>query len=128
MADSITIKSKESPRFEGNTLKWYFGNTFPYTLHIALVDSETGENIEVKPEHSISVAFYAKRDVVHEFKFSNLQVEDVDGNSLVTVTLDFNQEVSDKFVAGTYTYCITYYGEQTTTIAANMNAEVEKCH
>lgn len=128
MADSITIKSKESPRFEGDILKWFANNTFPYTLHISLVDNETGESVEVKPEHSIKVVFFKKRDVVHEFLFTNMAVEEVDGIPYIMVTLEFDEEVSSKFEAGSYTYCVTYYGENITTIADNMKAEVEKCH
>ena len=45
MADSVQINSKASPRFDGRTLKWFVGNTFPYSLEIELIDGETGEPI-----------------------------------------------------------------------------------
>ena len=128
MADNITIKTKGSPRFEGDTLKWFAGNTFPYTLHISLVNGDTGEYIAVNPEHRIEVAFYLKKEVAHNFVFTKLVVEDVDGVPTTVITLDFNDEISAKFGVGSYTYCITYYGEYVTTIADNMKAEVEKCH
>lgn len=130
MADNITIQAKESPRFEGKTIKWYAGNTFPYTLTIKLVDGESGEPLEILPEHTIVARWYSgkKSNLVKEFTYSNLSSYELNGEKFTDVTMDFDEETTALFDVGTYNYCVTYYGEQTTTIAANMGAEVEKCH
>lgn len=128
MADNITIQAKESPRFEGKTIKWYAGNTFHYTLTIKLVDGESGEPLEILPEHRISVRWYDKRSEITSFDFTNLEPYGDGSEQYIDVTMIFDEEKSAKFSAGKYTYCVTYYGEYTTTIAANMNAEVEVCH
>lgn len=132
MANSIQINSKESPRFDGRTLKWFYHNTFPYTMIIELTDSETGQPVEIGVNDKILVRFYDRRgNVVHEFEFANLQYIDTDADGItkeVEITLDFNEEVTSKFAVGKYTYCTTYYGEYVTTIWDNAEAEVEECH
>ena len=129
MADTITIKAKKSPRFEGNTIKWYNGNTFQYTLTFNIVDEATGEDVEILPEHKIVVGWFNKRGAITEFVFDNLTPYlDENGNRVVSVVIDMDEEKTALFDVGTYTYCIKYYGEFTTTVGANMTAEVEKCH
>lgn len=129
MADYIHVSPKSSPRFDGRTLKWYYGNTFPYTMTIELIDSGTGEPIEINDGDRIVVRFYDRRhNPVHEFEFEHLDVFESDGKELVDILLVFNEEVTAKFPVGKYYYCTTYYGNYTTTIWGNADAEVEQCH
>lgn len=129
MANSIEVKTSESPRFEGRTLKWYYKNTFPYSMTIELVDSETLQPIDLGGDDRIDVCFFDKRDnPIHTFTFNNLTPYEIGGKQYIEIVLDFNDEVSAKFAVGKYTYCTTYYGERTSTIWANAEAEVEICH
>ncbi len=132
MANSIQINSKDSPRFDGRTLKWFYHNTFPYSMVIELTDAESGEPIVIGENDKIYVRFYdRKNNLIHEFEFGNLKYIDADEDGAakeVEITLDFNEEVTQKFDVGKYTYCTTYYGEYVTTIWDNAEAEVELCH
>ena len=129
MADSVQINSKASPRFDGRTLKWFVGNTFPYAMDIELIDSGTGEPITLGADDRIVVRFYdRKNNPVHEFSFSNLSQFESGGRQLVEIVMYFNEEVTKKFPVGKYNYCTTYYGEYTTTVWDNAEAEVEQCH
>lgn len=129
MSDSVQINSKASPRFDGRTLKWFVGNTFPYALEIELIDGETGEPIVLGEDDYIVVRFYDRRNnLVHEFEFKNLTMYEVGGKKYVEVVMNFTEEVSAKFAVGKYNYCTTYYGTYVTTIWDNADAEVEQCH
>lgn len=129
MADEIIVTSKGSPRFDGRTLKWFCGNTFPYSMEIELIDSDTGEAIVPSEEDSIVVRFYDKRDnIIHEFAFNGLTAYEVDGKTYVEIVMNFTEEVTEKFDVGKYTYCVTYYGDYATTIWDNAEAQVEQCH
>lgn len=129
MADKISITSSGSPRFDGRTLKWFCGNTFPYSLEVELVNSDTGEAIVPSEYDMIVVRFYDKRDnLIHEFSFDNLSTYEIAGRTYVEVVMNFTEEVTAKFAVGKYTYCVTYYGEYATTIWDNAEAQVEQCH
>lgn len=129
MADEIKITSKGSPRFDGRKLTWFCGNTFPYSLEVELIDGDTGEAIIPSEDDTIVVRFYDKRDnIIHEFSFDNLSTYDIGDSKFVEVVMYFTDEVSAKFEAGKYTYCVTYYGEYATTIWDNAEAVVEQCH
>lgn len=129
MAGEIQVKTKESPRFDGNTLKWFYHNTFPYTLEIELIDSDTQEPITYNDGDKILVCFYDRRkNLVHTFEFNNLVPYEVGAQQFVEVTMNFDDDVTQKFDVGKYTYCTTYYGEYVTTIWDNADAEVEECH
>lgn len=129
MANELQVKTTESPRFDGNTLKWYVGNTFPYTMEIELLDKETGDPIEISAGDKIEVCFFdKKRNEVHKFEFGGLTPYTVDERQFVEITLNFDETVTAKFAVGDYTYCTTYYGEWTSTIWANAEAEVLRCH
>lgn len=129
MADSVQINSKGSPRFDGRTLKWFVGNTFPYSMEIELVDGETGEPIKLGDDDKIVVRFYYKgKTLTHEFVFDKLTTYDNGGKICVEIVMNFTSEITQKFAVGKYIYCTTYYGEYTTTIWDNAEAEVEECH
>lgn len=129
MADKIQIKSNGSPRFDGKTLKWFCGNTFPYSMVIQLIDGDTNEAIIPNDEDSMTVRFYGKHDkLIHEFRFENLSTYEEDGIPYVEIVMNFTEEVTSKFIVGKYTYCVTYYGEYATTIWDNAEAQVEQCH
>lgn len=129
MAEEITVTSSASPRFEGDTLKWFCGNTFPYSMEIALLDGDTGESIIPSNGDRITVRFYdARNNLVHNFDFPNLSSYKIDDIDYVEIVMNFNEDVSSKFKVGKYKYCVTYYGEYVTTLWDNAEAIVEKCH
>lgn len=115
--------AKESPRNENGILKWYVGDTFEIDWTVQLVD-EQGDFYTYDPEDHLVWSFYTVpgRSLVHKFDFTNIQRD--------TVTLSFTPEVSNKFTAGLYFYCVKLidkHGEITTLCAEN-KVEVEKCH
>ena len=71
----------------------------------------------------IIINFYDK------YKNNIAEVRQTPTNKLITVT--FDSELSNKFPAGEYTYCIKYFDSTTsftTTVAANKKAIVKACH
>ena len=117
---NLNLSAKQSPRFENDKIMWYEGDTFQITWDINLTDADTGDEITLSPLDDIIFRFNkANKSLLHEF------VAKV--NSEGKVVLDFNTEISKKFIAGSYTYSIKYKGVDTTTIATNGKVEVETC-
>lgn len=118
----IEIKpAKQSPRFEGETLKWYVNNTFTIEWGISL----TKDNVPLvfDDNDEIVFEFYSgDKQLVHEFRFDHIVNNSVD--------LDFTEEVSSKFPVGKYIYCAKFIDHDGTiiTIFAKKKAEVERCH
>ena len=114
--------AKQSPRFEGETLKWYVNNTFTVEWGISLTKDD--EPLIFDENDEIVFEFYTSpgRELIHEFRFSNIE-----GNS---VNLDFTEEISRKFPIGKYIYCAKFIDHEGTvvTIFAKKKAEVEACH
>lgn len=127
----VDITTKQSPRYEGGTWKWYPNNTFSLIYKFRLRDSDNSY-ILVDPSDTISARFYDKRgNLVHEFDFEDLTQYYTEDNPPVPYTeisIDFTSAISAMFPVGKYTFCITYYGDSTTTVAANQKVEVEECH
>lgn len=123
------LESTDSPRFDEDVLYWYYGNTFSIYFHISLTNDD-GSYVAINPTDRITTRFYKKgKSLTHEFVNENLVVRtDENGKQFVDIELDFTDEISKKFDVSKYTYCITYYGADVTTIGANFEAEVEECH
>lgn len=125
----IILSNKQSPRYENKTWKWYVYNTFNLIFKIRLLDSDDQE-ITIGENDYIQVEFYQKgKTLVHTFKFTDLEwTTPQSGNNYIEIILDFDEEVSKKFEVNKYTFCITYYGDEITTVYADGNVEVELCH
>ena len=117
------IKSaKSSPRLENGILKWYHGDSFQIEWEINL--TQNGEPYEYDSNDELIFSFFNKpgKELVHQFTFTNIQ----DG----IVTLDFTEEISNKFDVGHYSYCIKFNSNdgELITLFAKERAEVEPCH
>ena len=102
-------------------LTWYEYDNFTIDWTIDL--EKDGEPLEFKKDDLIIINFY------DEYKNHIAEIKQTPINSLITVT--FDSELSNKFPAGEYTYCIKYFDSTTsftTTVAANKKAIVKACH
>ena len=115
------ITAKQSPRIEDGILKWYEGDTFSFVFVINLTDKDTGEPIIFMPEDTITFEFSNEfSQLIQVFSFDNIPFDN-------KVRLNFNEDVSRKFIIGKYKYSIKYNGINTVTLGACNKAEVEKC-
>ena len=115
--------AKASPRFEGETLKWYVNNTFSVEWGIDLTKDD--EPYEFDEDDTIVFEFYKNsigKEPVHTFTFENIQDN--------TVSLDFTEAITSKFPIGKYVYCAKFIDKEgvIVTIFAKKRAEVEACH
>ena len=102
-------------------LTWYEYDNFTIDWTIDL--EKDGEPLEFKTGDLIIINFY------DEYKNHIAEIKQTPTNGLITVT--FDSELSNKFPAGEYTYCIKYFDSTTsftTTVAANKKAIVKACH
>ena len=103
-------------------LTWYEYDNFTIDWTIDL--EKDGEPLEFQAHDLIIINFY------DEYKNHIAEVKQTPTREgLITVT--FNSELSNKFPAGEYTYCIKYFDSATsftTTVAANKKAIVKACH
>ena len=114
----------ESPRVEEEVLKWYEGDAFEISWTMALLKDE--EPYTYLPEDKLVWCFYSRpgRALVHKFEFTNIP-------STSTCLLQFTKEISKKFPAGHYYYCLKFYDSAddcVTTLYAENEVEVERCH
>ena len=110
-------KARMSPRIVNGVLKWYAGDTFELQVDITLQDQD-GEPIAIKDTDTIEFEFFnKKRDPVKKFTFTNV----VNGS----VLLVFDEEVTELFSAGEYTYDIYYDGYVRKTLSNDSVAIVE---
>ena len=125
----IVAPSKVSPRFDDvkDVLYWFEGDSFDIEWILELVDTETGEAHPYQPTDKLYFNFFdAKKQLKQSFTFTDIQHS--------TVMTSFTPEISKKFVAGVYTYCIKYEwlddSEETRiqTIIDNKKIKVEACH
>ena len=105
-------------------IHWYYMDTFPFTLTINLTDKDSGEPIVFDPEDEIFISFFDTKR--HEELIFTATCTNIPEDN--TMTIDFTEEVSERFVPGKYSFCIRYKGEFVRTIGANCRIEVEKCH
>jgi len=115
MADLDTAKA--SPRIEDGKFLWYEGNTFAIELEINLTNKD-GESIILGNNDTIIVNFYKNNISMHKIIFTNFFEN--------KIFIHFDEETTKKFKEGKYQYTITYIGNDTTTIVAKNEMEVEK--
>ena len=103
-------------------LTWYEYDNF--TIDWTIDVEKDGEPLKFQEHDLIIINFYDKyKNNVAEVK------QTPTSQGLITVT--FDSELSNKFPAGEYTYCIKYFDSITsftTTVAANKKAIVKACH
>ena len=103
-------------------LTWYEYDNFTIEWTIDL--EKDGDPLKFQAGDLIIINFYDKyKNHIAEVK------QAPNSQNLITVT--FNSELSNKFPAGEYTYCIKYFDSRTsftTTVAANKKAIVKACH
>ena len=103
-------------------LTWYEYDNFTIDWTIDL--EKDGEPLEFQAHDLIIINFY------DEYKNHIAEVKQTPtSQGLIIVT--FDSELSNKFPAGEYTYCIKYFDSTTsftTTVAANKKAIVKACH
>ena len=103
-------------------LTWYEYDNFTIDWTIDL--EKDGAPLEFKERDLIIINFY------DEYKNHIAEVKQTP-NSQGVITVVFDSELSNKFSAGEYTYCIKYFDSTTsftTTVAANKKAIVKACH
>lgn len=109
------------------SLTWYEYDNFIINWTIDL--EKNGEPLEFKKDDLIIINFYDKyKNHIAEVKQTPIS-QTPTSQGLITVT--FDSELSNKFPAGEYTYCIKYFDSATsftTTVAANKKAIVKSCH
>lgn len=108
--------TKQSPRFEQNTLCYYYGDTFQLSLPIEL--TRDGEPVDISADDIVSVTIInATLGEVETMEFTN-----IDHN---TIILNWDAERSARYPRGLYTYRIRYNGEYVRTIAADCRIFVQ---
>ena len=109
--------AKKSPRIEDGKFYWYEGNTFAIELEINL-SNENGETITLSDTDTIIINCSRNDISIHKFTFREFFEN--------KIVLNFDEELTKKFRAGSYEYTITYIGTNITTIVAKNIMEVEK--
>lgn len=128
MGESIVIQgAPKSPRYENGIWYWFANNTFIINWKLNL--KRNGEPFTADAEDIVTFKFYNEdRRNIYTASFENI--------SNNVCPLVFSEEVSKKFTAGNYTFCIEYndvkVGDKTvnniTTIGADYKIVVEECH
>lgn len=108
--------AKQSPRMESDgTLRWYAGDTFSLTFNFTLKDSG-GNPISPSVSDTIKVTFKDKElETIHEFTAT--------GSS--SITMNFTQEISNKFKEGVYSILVKFNADYVTTLLKNNKVVVE---
>lgn len=122
--------SVESPRYNDDTniLYWFEGDAFYIEWSIDIATEHEGASHAYAPTDELVFSFFdIHKQPVHQFKFTNIGADD-------TVKLEFTKDVTKKFKAGTYTYCVKYYWteedgyERIQTVVDHGLVKVEACH
>ena len=112
----LSCRTMDSPRFEHSTLCYYVGDTFQLLLPIEL--TRDGEPVTISDTDTVTVTFVDQScNVVVEKRYTGIKDN--------TIMIDWNEEMSAKFVRGWYRYRIRYNGENVTTIAADCRIYVQ---
>lgn len=108
--------AEQSPRIcEDGSIRWYEGDTFTLEFDLNFTD-EQGNVVEVLPDDEIAICFRNKYgEILYETK--------VVGTS--TLTININEEISNKFKEGSYTYCVRRNSIYITTLMRNNKVVVE---
>ena len=97
-----------SPRIDGGVLKWYAGDTFHLQVFMELKDQNC-KPVDIQAGQRVAFIFRDHKDrEVHRAEF-----EAVENNC---VTLVFDEDVTDLFPAGDYTYDVVYSGRARKTL------------
>lgn len=114
--------AKSSPRVENGVLRWYNGDCFTVDWTINLTKDD--EEYEYNEDDELVFNFYDRyeEELIYSFSFTNIEDN--------TVTLDFTEDISALFDAGSYTYCVKFngYDGEVVTLYAKLRAEVDQCH
>lgn len=107
--------AKQSPRIESDgSLRWYEGDTFSLTFNFTLKDV-SGDVIPIKPTDVIKIQFRNDKSVIHEFSQTGT----------ASPTVEFTEEISNKFKAGTYRLVARFNSSNITTILKDNMVVVE---
>ena len=107
--------AKQSPRMETDgTLRWYAGDTFSLTFNFTLKDSG-GNPITPTVSDKIKVSFVQGSETIHEFE----------ATGAASITMNFTQEVSNKFLEGVYGILVKFNADYVTTLLKNNKVVVE---
>ena len=107
--------AKQSPRIESDgSLRWYEGDTFSLTFNFVLKDI-SGDVISIKPTDVIKIQFRDDKNVIQEFSQAGT----------ASPTIEFTEEISNKFKAGTYRIIARFNSSNVTTILKDNLAVVE---
>ena len=110
------IKGGAGPRVMNGVLYFREGDTFAYTLHLTV--KSMGQ--PVAPEEISRIMVMFRNDEGQVVHFFDLEA---DGNG--TVTLEFTESVSEKFMKGRYNYDIAaQIGWQKNTLADKLSCVV----
>ena len=122
--------AQESPRYNDDTdvLYWYEGDAFYIEWTLDVMGQTEGAIHEYGEDDMIVFSFYdIKKQLIQQFKFNVLPESHV-------IRMEFTPEVSAKFKAGTYTYCMKYYWTEEDgyrriqTMIDHGLIKVEACH
>lgn len=108
--------AKQSPRIEEDgSLRWYEGDTFSLTFNFTLKNA-SGNPISINPSDVINFKFTnSKKEVVHEFTFTGT----------ASPTLNFTEEISNKFKEGVYRVMAKFNATNVTTLLKGNMVVVE---
>ena len=108
--------AKQSPReCEDGSIRWYEGDTFDLVFEFNIQD-ENDRPITMGATDSIEVCFKDKNGtIIHEFV----------GIGSNTVTMQFTEEISNKFKVGEYKYRARFRGEYIRTLMRKNKVVVE---
>ena len=108
--------AKQSPRMEQDgTLRWYAGDTFSLTFNFTLKDAG-GNPISPSVTDKIEVAF---KDQTGE------TIQEFESTGSASITLNFTQEVSNKFPEGVYSILVKFNADYVTTLLKSNKVVVE---
>ena len=110
------LPAKQSPRMEQDgTLRWYAGDTFSLTFIFTLKDSG-GNPISPSQTDKIKV----------EFKDNKLEtIQEFESTGSASITMNFTQEISNKFPEGVYAILVKFNADYVTTLLKNNKVVVE---
>lgn len=107
--------AKQSPRMEQDgTLRWYAGDTFSLTFNFTLKDG-SGNPISPAVTDKIKVSFVKGSETIQEFE----------ATGSASITLNFTQEISNKFSEGVYGILVKFNADYVTTLLKNNKVVVE---
>lgn len=108
--ENLSLRTKQSPRFENNALCIYQGDTFELQLDLNI--TQNGEPIEIQPTDTVTLEFRT----FDGKPITSVEFKDITTNEIV---LNWDKELTKKFCKGKYTYRMKYNGTYITTLVAD---------